>query len=325
MTYRDEVLADAPVLFFEFEDNLTNDGSLAPSVTSNAVTYAAGTRGQAGVFDGTSSYVQASTTSPYYGSEWAVEAYFKAQSTNDYNTIVRRSGSQHVLLRVRGSAIGLNANRLECYVAGNSGAVTSFISSVNVNDNAWHHAVLTQRSGTIYMYVDGVQVGSGAGVGSITSLTSAQQIGREASGSEFFKGSLDEVAIYDHALTAARVAAHYNASDVVPTVPLVLDAGFPDALGLSGLQGPTVSLGTPVVTPLYVESGWIDVLALAGLQGPTIELSTPTPPDTGGTGEWFFEVLMPAKAMDAYNPTASLEVRNDRKRLRPELKTLVRV
>jgi hypothetical protein len=26
----------------------------------------------------------------------------------------------------------------------------------------------------------------------------------------FFDGSMDEVAIYDHALTAARIAAHYH-------------------------------------------------------------------------------------------------------------------
>jgi hypothetical protein len=348
MGYVDEVLADSPSIYFRFEDSISNIGSLSGTIASNAIGYVTGPRGKAGTFNGTSSYVQVTSTNAYYGTEWAVEAYFKCASTNDYNTIVRRSGSQHVLLRVRGSNIA-NGNKLECYVAGNTGTVTAFTSSVNVNNNQWHHAVLTQRSGTIYMYVDGVQVGSGAGVGSISNLTSPQQIGREASGSEFFNGSLDEVAIYNHALTQARVQAHYNYVDLGPAQSL--DAGAAGLMTMLSTQGPTVEYTEVVVPALVLEAGPADVLTLTGFDaelsfGPPVAVGnellsgflgvmefrgvpinaptfTDVPEEPSGY-VWDFEVLMERKAMNASNPSASLEVSNDRKRVRTELITLVR-
>jgi len=213
MTYVTEVTADAPVLWHRMENNTNNSGSLSPTITASLSTYVLGQYGNAGSFTGTN-YIQDATTNAYYGTEWAVEAWFKCNSSADYNTIVRRSGSQHVLLRVRGPGIGVEPNKLECYVAGNSGSVTSFTGPV-VNDNAWHHTVLTQEGSSIKMYVDGALVASGASVGTISSLTAAQQIGREASGTEYFYGTLDEVAIYNHALSSTRVSAHYNPPVVV--------------------------------------------------------------------------------------------------------------
>jgi hypothetical protein len=318
MGYREEVLADGPALYFGFEDSLTNEGSLSPSVSSSGVDYTAGVRGQAGLFDG-SAFVEAQTGS-LYGSEWTVEAYFKSSSTADYNTIVRASGSQHVLLRVRGSNIGGNANRLECYVAGNGGSVASFASTAVVNDGNWHHAVLTQRGGIISMFVDGSLDGQSVGVGSISNLTSPQQIGREASGSEFFNGVLDEVVIYSHALSDERIVAHFNYTEAAE--PLDVQSGVANALALRGLEGPTIVLGAIQTASMHVLAGRAGVLSLREL-GATLNLGQAPEPEAP-QGQWSLEVLMESKTINAANQTASVEVRNTPKRVRTELKTLVR-
>lgn len=86
------------------------------------------------------------------------------------------------------------------------------------NDGQWHHVVGTQGSDGMAFYVDGVRVGS-------NQVTTAQQYwgvwhvgGDNLNGwpnqpsSNFFAGLIDEAAAYPTALSAQRVAAHYNAS-----------------------------------------------------------------------------------------------------------------
>jgi hypothetical protein len=59
------------------------------------------------------------------------------------------------------------------------------------------------------LYVDGVSAGSGTG--STVSLTSPANInlGRIQTGTNYFAGTLDEVAVYSAALSGATVTSHY--------------------------------------------------------------------------------------------------------------------
>ncbi len=100
-------------------------------------------------------------------------------------------------------------------VGGGSGPDTSIVStSGGYNDGAWHHIVFTRTitSGVIQLYVDGVPAGSATG--SKASLTSPANInfGRIQTGSTYFSGSLDEVAVYAGVLTGPTVTSHYTAS-----------------------------------------------------------------------------------------------------------------
>ena len=61
------------------------------------------------------------------------------------------------------------------------------------------------------LYVNGTQVASVALTGAINANTTALYIGSWNGTTEFFKGTIDEVAVYTTALTAAQVAAHRTA------------------------------------------------------------------------------------------------------------------
>ena len=65
------------------------------------------------------------------------------------------------------------------------------------------------------IYKDGVNVTQVNNTTTFLDTTAPLEIGRNP-GSTAFNGSLDEVALYNKALSAARVAAHYAARTVTP-------------------------------------------------------------------------------------------------------------
>ena len=87
-----------------------------------------------------------------------------------------------------------------------------------VTDTNWHHVVATKNGPSTRLYVDGKDV-----TGSVTNQTMANNamplvIGQN-SGSSWFDGNVDEVAVYRVALSAAQVASHYSAGRTPPPTP----------------------------------------------------------------------------------------------------------
>ena len=78
---------------------------------------------------------------------------------------------------------------------------------------AWNHLALVRQGARLTLYVNGAAVASTTIAGAINSSSGGLSIGCAGSGSAatgFFNGGLDEVAVYDHALAAAQVLAHYT-------------------------------------------------------------------------------------------------------------------
>jgi PKD repeat protein len=108
-----------------------------------------------------------------------------------------------------------SAGRL--YFGVNNGSARTVNSAASYNDGKWHHVVGTLGSNGMRLYVDGVQVGFNAAVTSAQNYQGYWRIGGDqtrnwsnAPSSNYFAGSIDEVAIYPVALSAAQVANHYQ-------------------------------------------------------------------------------------------------------------------
>ncbi len=71
--------------------------------------------------------------------------------------------------------------------------------------NTWTHLAATYDGTTLLLYVNGVQVASRAVSDSITSSTQALQIGGDAAYGQYFTGIIDEVRVYNLAITAAEI------------------------------------------------------------------------------------------------------------------------
>jgi glucose/arabinose dehydrogenase len=76
--------------------------------------------------------------------------------------------------------------------------------------NAWSHLAATYDGQTLRLFRDGVQVASKAQTGSIPVSTGALTIGGDALYGQHVAGRIDEVRVYNIALTAAQIQADMN-------------------------------------------------------------------------------------------------------------------
>ena len=99
-----------------------------------------------------------------------------------------------------------------------------------VNNSAWHllTGVVDNVAGTTSMYVDGVLVSSGGLSPLVQSSASFLVGGVAVSGSprSYFTGLIDDVRIYDNALSAAEVSALYGAPVPEPATWAMLAVGL---------------------------------------------------------------------------------------------------
>jgi hypothetical protein len=75
--------------------------------------------------------------------------------------------------------------------------------------NNWQHMVGVYDGTTLYLYRNGVVVGSAASTGNITNTTATLQIGRRDT--NYFTGRIPVAKIYNTALTANQVVQNFNA------------------------------------------------------------------------------------------------------------------
>ena len=71
--------------------------------------------------------------------------------------------------------------------------------------NVWTHVALTYDGATLRLYVNGVQVASQAQAGSIQTPSTPLRIGGNVPYGEYFQGLIDEVRVYNRALSAAEI------------------------------------------------------------------------------------------------------------------------
>jgi hypothetical protein len=88
-----------------------------------------------------------------------------------------------------------------------TGVNTELTGTANTALNAWTHLAATYDGTTQRLYVNGVQVASKAVSGALTTSNGALRIGGNSVWGEYFAGLIDEVRIYNKALTAAQIQA----------------------------------------------------------------------------------------------------------------------
>lgn len=190
----------------------TLDSTLADSAGANTLTYggggtpsyAPGKFGDAGVLGGANWYDTGVTgiggTTLFAGAaqSWSVSAWFNVTSGNT-GTIVAKAGGT---LRTFQLFTEVGRVRVILRDSAISDTATGF------DDGQWHHAVVTWNGSTGILYVDGAVAIASLGVGTAAEQTTENIIiGARTGGAGFrMTGSLDDVRIFDHALSATEVA-----------------------------------------------------------------------------------------------------------------------
>lgn len=224
--YPDVVMADAPLRYYRMSEvsgvtayDVSGSGQHATYVGSPTLGTTSGISGDAAdkavTFNGTSQYATVplgagSAALPTgAASATSVECWFKIAANPATST---RFLVQYGDSGVTRGAPGIAMNTSGGVFAATNGGDTAATAAVSLN--VWHHAVATWDGTTLRIYLDGV-AGPTATPGALAIGAHGATIGSgeaHAAGVDF-PGVLDEVAIYNTTLSAARVTAHFNAGN----------------------------------------------------------------------------------------------------------------
>ncbi len=225
--YAQQVTADGPANYWRLGE--TSGTTATDQIASNNASYQGGfTLNQTGALtgsgdtnpavalNGSTGYAQAGSAVSFGSGNFTVEAWVKTSTTGTDKMVVYNaqgsacSSSNGVWLRID------SANKAAFRAEGPGGHAV-FSSSASVTDGQWHQLVGTRSGDTFTLYVDGAQAAqqTAAGLGSVDVSGQVTNIGSAFPcntfyGYQYFSGTVDEVALYKSALTAAQVLDHYN-------------------------------------------------------------------------------------------------------------------
>jgi hypothetical protein len=169
----------------------------------------AGDPDTAAAFDGSSGYVSVpANTSLNVGDHFTIEAWVKRASFGGFPVIASKQNGAWVL----------EFNPSNQLVLRRSTVADVATSSTSVTDTAWHYVVATKDGATSRLYIDGVDVTGTVSNQTMVDNTQPLVIG-QSTGSSFFSGTIDEIALYNTALSASQVSAHYQAGASPPPPP----------------------------------------------------------------------------------------------------------
>ncbi len=190
----------------------TGNGTL-----NSSPTWAAGKLGQALTFGASNNYVSTSVAWPSSGSisEWVYPtAYFDWISPSGWKTDPNISGDGFILIDEGGS--GSPGRWRAVFRPNTAGAAEADVVALqNIVQNTWQHVAMTwSLSGTTYtihLYVNGVDQGSATWSGTLSNGVGGFHFGNSGDYADnYFFGKVDEVHVYNRALSGAEVAAFYN-------------------------------------------------------------------------------------------------------------------
>lgn len=246
MAYRDEVLTDSPIIYLELEETSgspTNSGSGSPTYTvgSGVTKNATGKWGNAwGINASTNGYVWINGAGTFLGDvTFSVEMWVK---TTDSGKVIAYFNQPGTGLKYQLNVNSSGKAEFSIWVS----TVRTLTSTTTINDNNWHHIVFV-GAGTAsrFLYVDGVEEATNTGTIS-TSTPSSGRLDLGMNNTSSATATIDEFAVYDSALSAARVAAHYNATD--EPVEADVEVNVDTVTGSAQSYEPTVTARGTILT-----------------------------------------------------------------------------
>jgi hypothetical protein len=184
-----------------------NDLSGNYSGTPNDVSYGVGEFDLAGVFNGSSSYINLSDNS-FKLLEYTVSAWVNSASTQNSQTIFSSYDYQG---QSRGCSIRINDSNLIHVIGYKNNTQNEVFSSSQIQRNTWNHIVASVGQGSVSIYINGSLDNSGSWGGFNYFTTQPFSIGKLSGYLEqYWHGSLDQIRIFNKALSAGEVTTLYN-------------------------------------------------------------------------------------------------------------------
>ena len=262
--YSVEVLADNPVAFYRLNEapgatialddspngnHATFAGTTLPTLGATGLTEEADTAAE---FSGNTADNSRVLTPPLFNpalTSFTIEALFKTDATTQQAVVQQDGGLGRTLF----------------FLSSSGGGIRSFLggatrdSGVSAVVGQVHHGALVfdDPTNTWTWYIDGIATASGTV--NPESSNGGFFIGIHKNLGNDFDGTIDEVAFYTHALSAARIAEHVASMETPPILNAFSGAPVSIASGGSSTLSWEVA---PDVTMLSIDQGVGDVLPL---------------------------------------------------------------
>ena len=252
-TYPQAVTGDAPVSYWRLNESA--GPTAADSVGANPGTYVGAVPGAPGLlasvtntaasFSGATQYVRAlNSASLSPTARISLEAWIKP------TTIPAAGAFESIATKAESYSLQFNGPRLEFTIIQSGVRKRLQAPTGAIAVNGVYHVVGTYDGTTQRLYINGAQVASAALTGAITATTNNFLIGGWSATSEFFKGTIDEVALYSTTLTAAQVSNHYT-TGVTSLVALVQNPATTQLVAMRKLAA-SRHVGVGGTTPVAV-------------------------------------------------------------------------
>ena len=246
----------------------TNHGTL-----QNGTTYIAGEVGQAFNFDGQANTVSIGAvfglvTNNFTIQFWANPLASRALTIETNNGVYGTSGQRYVIYPTLGATsygsghagvgISVGTNGISAFEHSSSYLPSPLVWNATVTN--WTHIAVVYANKQPLLYVNGVLKRTG-----LTSTNVVHPSGDMSGPYGYFKGGVDEVAVYNRALSAAEIQGIYNAASggMCKTIQVT------DIKEVSGhaqltIQGKTGSFGIDTSTNLFL---WTPLVTLTNATG----------------------------------------------------------
>ena len=178
--------------------------------TNYNVNFSTGRYGQAGSFNGSSSYVDTGISGTTVA--WGYSAWFKTSVA---------SGCVFAQLNGSGSSSGVDiivqsGGQLRCLFHQNGNSISSnYLFGSGLNDGNWHHVAYTWdgvNGNNATITIDGRTHNQTAQISGGTNADATLKIGRlgSSSGGGYFNGLLNQVRVFSSKLSASQISSLYN-------------------------------------------------------------------------------------------------------------------
>ncbi len=184
------------ISYFNFDDNLTDQQDYTDDGVGTAI-FGVGKIGMAAVFNGINQRIEFTPKVVKPNAELSVACWYKTSDTGIKSILSQENANADIF------ALAVNSNNVVFIIK--SGVVSAnLIAPFTLGE--WNHVVGTFDGAIVKIYSNGVLIDSKSFNESFTGFESTLFVGAPS----YFPGSIDELYIYNRAITQAEVTQLYN-------------------------------------------------------------------------------------------------------------------
>jgi len=273
LTHAQSSLTNGLVAYYPFNGNpydASGNGFNPVTVEATLCTNRFGDSDQAYSFDGSDSYIGFSATPLTRMANWTLAAWIMPATINQLGYVMNMGADNGANIS-DGYGLCINAGQLN----GVFGGIGYFSSGYTfpVNDQ-WYHVVMLNNSGLITFYVNGILTPSSY---SGTPLTPTAFTIGSATGIRFFDGIIDDVCVYNRALSPTEIEQLYVDGITLNDIVIVNQPG-----SVTTNQNAVVNFSVAAESNTPLSFQWqFDGFNLAGATNRTLTVTNVQFADTG--------------------------------------------